>query len=209
MKKALFFLWIIISLFLLASFVEAGVYITPATGGENILINTVGGSWTSLGPIIIREGMPGDIKTGDTIFVIPDGFEINTQSSPSVVVSGGTELTTHLSSVSSREIRITVDQPSVVTSHTLTLGNITPIKVRPTSSNLPSGNIYISTSTIEGVLSGPNGTSFGKLQTIALPPTQEEKTIAELTAKVIELQQKIIEVLNQLIQILQKKIAEL
>jgi len=226
MKTKIFLLFFVIILSLcFAGFAEAGVYITKATGGENISLDSIGGDWTTLLPIVIMEGTPGDIGLGDIILVIPEGFEINTQRPPGIEVSGGTELLAHFTSVSSNQIKITVTQVSATTSHTLTIGRINQIQIRPTSSNLPQGSIYTSTSIIQGVAFGTNGTSFGDLKTVSAlapqePPSQEpsppilppqekpisEMTEAELKAKIIEVQQEIVELLARLIQLLQSKI---
>ena len=191
MKKiGLFVFIVLITGFWASDVAEASAYVTQAAGGEAISADDVGTNWTSLSPIIIREGMPGDVRVGDIIFVAPSGFEFNSEAVPDVAVSGSLGLSAHLTSVSHDQIKITVNQSSTAVLCTLIIGALAPIQVRPTSSILLQGNIYMSTSSVEGVIPGPVGTNFGSFQVVpsskseeasSQEPTTEDDTPADET----------------------------
>ena len=70
---------------LLGTGAYAAVTITSATGGVNILAdkaaNATSPAWTSLGPIIIREGNKFDFGSGANLTLVlkaPGGFEFDT-----------------------------------------------------------------------------------------------------------------------------------
>jgi len=218
--KIVFGLLILLS----ASPVFAGVYLTKAEGAEALSGADVSGSWTSLSPIIVREGMPADIKLQDLILKVPEGFELNTESQPSVLATGGVELLVHFGSMSSDQIVINVTQLSATVPHTLTIGESTPIQVRPTKNEAIEGKIYMFSSSMEGVLNGTDGTSFGDLVIVPVEEQEEEEEQEEADAgdqeaestereelmeQIAEIQLQIKELMAQIIKILEAKISEI
>src|SRR5215471_7050230 len=80
---------------------EASVVITPASGGGAISADTAANgtspAWTTLGPITIAEGKKQDlgnkVNKGTLILKVPDGFEFNTASTPSISFVHGADVT--------------------------------------------------------------------------------------------------------------------
>ena len=76
--------------------VLAAATITPATGGENISIDTTtgggSGAYTNLGGPIIQEGTVGDISLGFHTITLPIGWEFNTLQNVTIGIGGTTEL---------------------------------------------------------------------------------------------------------------------
>lgn len=219
MTKVIFTSLIFIGLLAATGFVRAGVYLTPATGGEAISLVDVGGDWTELSAIIFQEGMSGDIGVGDLILMLPEGFEFNLSDLPGISVSGGTELLAHLGAVSANEMKINITQISAATPHALKIGETSPLLVRPTGASPVGGDLYLASSNVQGIAPGPAGTSLGTLQSIAVEPAEEtppaesepgegQETIKALKEQIAVLQKQIIEVLGKLILMLQAKFSQ-
>jgi hypothetical protein len=124
--------------------------------------------------IVITEGTAEDIAAGQTnvtlILVVPDGFEFNTEVTPSVALSETTDITDISVSVTSTAITITFTSDDTANEiDTITIGETTPIQVRPLHGTpLASGDILSSTSStcsITGITHG--STSFGTLTEVA------------------------------------------
>ena len=141
--------------------VEAAVTVTPASGGTAISADDSGGAWTTLGTITIAEGVNTDFaisQTGQTLIITtPTGFEFNTAQVPDV-----TGASTDLSSLAisyptamTLQLTFTTDGTADAVD-TVVIGGVTAIQVRPTATNLPSGNILrvtgnAGTGTINGI----------------------------------------------------------
>ncbi len=162
-----------------ARFAQAAATVTPATGGEAISADTVGGVFTSLTGPVISEGTTADIGTGTIILNAPSGFEFDT-AVPAVTVlvtriggtgnnnrninnvASGTGLP--VTSITASQITFTVtDATSNGVTNSLTWQNV---RVRPTAGTpLASGNILkTGTSSIVGVT---GSTNFGTLTEVA------------------------------------------
>ena len=145
--------------------VSAAALVTPASGGGAISAdNATVVSWTTLGAIVITEQAAGDIAIGVFVLTIPSGFVFDTSSVPDVAVTGTTpQLAANTpAAIAATTITVTVTANSTAEAdNVLTLGGVTPIKVRPTAGTpLASGNITMTAGTIAGV-SGT--TNFGTL----------------------------------------------
>jgi hypothetical protein len=152
------------------------VNITPATGGEAISADTAAGApgqdWTSLGAITISEGATKDIDHGVFVLTIPAGFEYDTAPPhPDVAVTpipGIYDLDADTpATMTADTLTVHVTQNSSFMPGTLTIGEVNPIRVRPTSGGPPlaSGNI---TCTTPGMINGVTGaTNFGTLTEVA------------------------------------------
>ena len=152
--------------------VHAVANVTPAAGGGAISADTSAGApgqaWTTLGPITIAEGAPGDIDDGIFILTIPSGFEFNVASAPDVAITGATPQLAANSpaTITATTIEVMVTDESTIEADTLTIGGVTPIQVRPTAGTpLANGNITMTAGTIAGVVL--NATNFGTLNEVA------------------------------------------
>lgn len=165
--------------------VEAAVTLTPATGGEAISADTVGGAFTSLTGPVITESTAGEIpdnNSGSTITLnLPAGFEFDTTagsvtatvtnfgtcggSNKELRLGTGEQLQSQSVTPLSSSVTINVKKESSGSCR----GAITfsGLKVRPTAAApLASGNITKSgTAAIAGVSDGV--TSFGTLTEVA------------------------------------------
>lgn len=119
--------------------------LTPATGGEAISADDVGGDFTTLTGPIIKEGFRGELTSdGTLIFKAPDGFEWDLGGSdPTVTVSpvygGSTDLNAVFTSRTSEEITFTVTQSSSAsTDSRIGQLNFAGLRVRPTTGVLPN-----------------------------------------------------------------------
>ncbi|MDR4989229.1 MAG: DUF2341 domain-containing protein, partial [Bacteroidales bacterium] len=147
--------------------------LTPATGGEAISADDVGGAFTTLTGPIIKEGFRGQLASGGTlVFKAPVGFEWDTGGTdPSALVSpvygGSTDLAISFTSRTSEEITFTITQASSA-SPTSRIGQIdfSGLRVRPLSGQLPNqGNILnIGTTGFAGQ------TNYGALTMVAGSP---------------------------------------
>ena len=153
--------------------VSAAATVTPASGGGAISADDAGGAWTTLGSIVITEGAAGDISADDFVLTIPAGFEFDTTSVPDVAVTGTTPQLAANSpaAITATTITVTVTAASTTeTDNALTIGGVTPIKVRPTAGTpLASGEIHMTSGTINGV---DGTTNFGTLTEVHGVATQ-------------------------------------
>jgi hypothetical protein len=159
----------------------AAAAVIPASGGTAISADTTGGSYTSLGPIIITEGAKGDISKGTNVTLIlhaPSGFQFNSGVTPSVSTTGGDIKSIRINSITQSQITVRMTTSNTGVIDTITIGSPTAIQVRPTAANpLASGQIYRpvtggGTAIISGITStsninGSGGTNFGTLTEIA------------------------------------------
>jgi len=151
---------------------KAAVSVTPASGGTRISAGTVGGTWTTLEAITITEGLTNDFAIGTNVTITlkaPTGFEFNTGSTPNVATTTGSDITAGSATVVSGTTTITITVSTTTSSDTLVIGNTTPIQVRPTATNLPTGQICRSggTATVTGITNcGGGQTNFGTLTEI-------------------------------------------
>lgn len=153
--------------------------LTPATGGEAISADDVGGTYTTLTGPIYDEGSSGNISAGTIILNAPSGFEFDTGgTAPTLLivriagvggdanningVPSGTAI--GATSVTSTAVTFTITSPSAAgVQNSLTWQDL---RVRPTSgAPLESGDITKSgTATIAGVTGAAN---FGTLTEVA------------------------------------------
>lgn len=153
------------------------VTITVATGGDAISADDTGVAWTTLGPIVITEGAIGDIGAGTFTLTLPTGFEFDTVgTAPDVATTGGTTLSADaVATMTATTLQVTTIVASTVTTDgVLTIGGTDPIKVRPDTGTLASGDIVMTAGTIAGVTIGT--TPFGTLTMV--PGALADFTIA-------------------------------
>ncbi|PIR93139.1 hypothetical protein COT99_02460, partial [Candidatus Falkowbacteria bacterium CG10_big_fil_rev_8_21_14_0_10_43_10] len=172
----------LISILLSISLIVGGIFIyqkafavnniTPATGGENISLDTVGGSYTTLGTISITEAALAEIKTGTHTFTLPPGWEFNTASTitffsnwetSGLLVDGSFDITP-----SANFFSINVVWESWQAPATISFSNI---KVRPTHTTPQSAlKITHTAGVMTGVTNGNGngvvGDNFGLLSSI-------------------------------------------
>lgn len=171
MKKSLsFFLVGFLSLGLVfgltgKSFAAASVS-TPATG--NVSSDSLGsGTSVSLPSIVVAEGAAADIATGSITLTAPAGYNFDQTSIPDVVYAGGNGLAGNaVAAVSATTLTLTISNASAGAGDTMTIGGVTPIKVRVTAGTpmAAAGNILMTAGTIAGI----NGaTNFGTLTQVA------------------------------------------
>ena len=127
--------------------------LTPATGGESISADIVGISFVTLTGPILEEGTKGEIKSGIISLSAPAGFEFDTSTPVSIIVtSAASDPDTNINhiasggsitpTVTSSNISFTISSQSSSAKNTLTWTNI---KVRPTAKTpLATGNITLS-----------------------------------------------------------------
>jgi hypothetical protein len=168
----------------------ATVSVTPAAAGGSISADTASNAlspaWTSLGPIVIAEGVTNDLAVGTNVTLAlkaPAGFQFNTAVTPSVTFTNGRDITSASVAVTdSSTITVTLTVAGVLASDTLVIGNTTPIQVRPTAGTpLATGNHLYRPSTGGGTASitgvatssdGSSGSNFGNLIEVAGVATQ-------------------------------------
>ena len=110
---------------------SAAVTVTGASGGAAISADTAAiggsGSWTLLGGITIAEGNTADLSVGTNVTLVlkaPVGFELNTNSVPSVSFSSGGDITSASVLVTDAgTITITLTVASTTNSDTLVIGS--------------------------------------------------------------------------------------
>jgi len=155
---------LIVSGFFITNSVLADAIVIPTSNGMNISIDTTsaGGSgiFTSLNGINITEDIAGDINTGIHIINLPDGWEFDTTSDILIATASDIAIESNI---------VTPDLTSFsfeVISQSTFDGALTfnGLKVRPTSTTLPAGNIIHSGADIVGV---DGETNFGTLSTVA------------------------------------------
>src|SRR6266851_2028853 len=146
---------------------------TPATGGNNISADTVGGAFTSLTGPVYSEAIKGNVGVGTIILNVPSGWTFDTGGvAPAVRINGGKStqninavgsgVSVAMTSVTSTQLTFTVSSVSSVT-NTLTWQNV---RVRPLAGTpLASGNLFRSgTANVVGLSTNAN---LGTLREIA------------------------------------------
>ncbi|MGZ5567949.1 MAG: beta strand repeat-containing protein, partial [Limisphaerales bacterium] len=124
---------------------HAAVTLTPASGGNSISADSTGATFTSLTGPVLTEGATGDIGAGTIVLNCPDGFEFDTNSTVTVVVTGSgsgndVALTSGTAVVTSTNITIEVSAPSDGTE--ISILTWSGIGVRPTAgAPLASGTV--------------------------------------------------------------------
>lgn len=150
--------------------IGGGVSITPASGGENISIDTTSASgtpaWKSLSGPTINETAPGSIHTGTHTFNLPAGWEFKTDSTVTVVRTvGDIEPESQVITPGTNSFTFTITNVSTANSGLAFI--MSSLKVRPTGTTPSTGDITHSSidgATIVGVDDGT--TSFGTLSTV-------------------------------------------
>lgn len=144
--------------FILGSFIQfspvsAATVTTPATA--SISSDSFSGSSVSLPALVITETAPGDIPAGVLTWSLPSGYMVDTASVANVVYTGtGLAGSSTVAFVGTTGFSVTVTASSTVAG-SLTVGSITPLKVKASSgsSMAASGNIMLSSGSIAGLAS--------------------------------------------------------
>lgn len=120
----------------------------------------------NLPALTLTEGQAGDIPAGSLIWVLPAGYVFDT-SAPADVTYGGNGLTgqSAVSYPDSTHFKVDVSSTSTAAS-SLTVGNVTPLKVKAASGSVfaATGNITLSSGSLTGLTST---SSFGSLSQVA------------------------------------------
>ncbi|HQQ59958.1 MAG TPA: SdrD B-like domain-containing protein, partial [Kiritimatiellia bacterium] len=157
--------WLAIGLVAAAGNVLAAGVLTPATGGEAISADSVGGAWTPLTGPVMAETTIGSIGTGTIILYAPAGYEFNPAAGVTVMVNGGATAANNINdrpngsnivaTVGTTNIAISITAVSTGTGNTnkLTWQNV---QVRPTR-GWPVGGANVTragSSFISGIAAG-------------------------------------------------------
>ena len=152
-----------------------GVFITPASGGTNVSIDTTSASttpaWQTLSGPTINETTPGSIHVGTHTFNLPAGWEFNTGSTVTVVRTvGDIEPESQSAVLTANTLTFEITQASTENSGLAFI--MSSMQVRPTGTEPSTDNnmTYSGTAGIAGIEN--NVTSFGTLSTVAGVPTQ-------------------------------------
>ncbi|MFH5831260.1 invasin domain 3-containing protein [Halalkalibaculum sp. DA3122] len=148
--------------------------VTPATGGENISADDYQGSYTSLTDIIIDETSTGQISVGQLHFVLPGGFEWDTNTTPSVDIEAatgfsgrGTGLEIEFASISASTITFNVLETSDQPPNKAGKATFSGFAVRPATDELPNqGSISASGAAVSNV-----NANYGSLKMVAGTPS--------------------------------------
>ncbi len=168
--------WIVALILLCAPFSLVAGTLTPATGGEAIPSETVGGAFTALSGPVYDEASRGEVDVGTIVLELPPGFEWNTAITPVIRVTrlnptfpGGRNIndlpdggTFAASSVTATAITFQITTTSTAQRHNRI--TVEGLEVRPTQvSPEASGHIvHTGTSNINNVTTGV--TSWGYLE---------------------------------------------
>ncbi len=148
----------------------AGATATPATGGNNISIDTTSapggsGTWTALGSIAgptITEGAAGQIAAGLHTLTLPEGWEFKTNQSVSIGLNG-TDLVLGSGNIipGTNTLSFYVATASYTAAAVL---NFSQICVRPTGTTVSTDNMVQTVGTITGITN--DVTNFGTFSTV-------------------------------------------
>ncbi len=148
----------------------AAVTVLPGTGGTGICSNrAVGGpapAFTSLGSILITEGINSDFGIGTNTLVLqpPTGWQFS-GSLPAITYITGSNITGVSGFISSTALTVNISAIGTTMADQVM---ITGLQVQPLSTTAAAGNIVASmASGIVGVSLGVGGTNFGSLSVTA------------------------------------------
>ncbi len=155
--------------------------VTVATGASAIASNTapgcaVAGTWTAITGPKITEVSAGDIHTGTIVLNAPAGFEFNTASAVTVLVTGSSTANNNVNNIATGTSVAVLSISATAINFSVTAASTSKnsltwqgIQVHPTASApLAAGNITLSgTSAIVGVASGSN---LGSLSEVSSTP---------------------------------------
>ncbi len=154
----------------------AQVVVTPANDTTVCAQTALNGSspaCTTLGTITISETLNSDFSAGADRIVLnpPSGWQFCTSPAPTITAAGGGDIPagplTFVLGTSSLQIDFT---PGGTVLHDDIL--ITGLRIQPVLTTSSTGNIYaFSTTGVAGIVTGPGGTSFGRLGLIPVPIT--------------------------------------
>jgi len=151
---------------------SAAITVTPGTGGTNICANRalggVNAGFTTLGNIVITEGLATDIGNGFHGLVLnaPAGWQFNTAAVPTFASTGS-----DIIGVASGGITATTVTVNIVSFGTANINSITitGLQVQATGAGSGAGAIRASAAPgMAGITTGPGGTIFANL---SLTPT--------------------------------------
>lgn len=140
--------------------------ISPATGGENISIDTTypggSGQYTTLDSFSITESAPGQITQNTHTISLPSGWEFNVASPITILKTDAIVLASYNITPSQTSFSFTVNNISTSKATLFFSG----LQVRPTTQhpNTSTGNMTYSGAGIVGV---DGSTNFGTLTTVA------------------------------------------
>ena len=142
--------------------------VDPADGGDSLSVDNIGGSYTTLaGPRITEDVLGELVDSGTLVLTAPSGFEWDTANSdPSVSISpaygSSTDLDISYTSRTSSAVTFTVNNPSA-SPNKPGEAVFSDLRVRPTSSTLPSSGDITNTGT-----TGPSSSvNLGTLTAVA------------------------------------------
>jgi hypothetical protein len=138
---------------------SAATVTVPATA--NISSDSVSGASVSLPAMVITETAAADIPVGTLSWTLPSGYMFDTASVANVAYTGtGLAGGSTVAFNGTTGFSVTVTATSTVAG-SLTVGSVTPLKVKATSgTTAAAGNIMLTSGSITGVVST---TSFGLL----------------------------------------------
>jgi len=148
------------------SIVKAATVSNLASG--NISSDSYDGASVSVPSIVITEEAAGDIKVGSIILSAPTGYKFDINSVPNIAYAGtGLAGDNAITFIGETIMQFDISNVSTVAG-SVTIGSVTPIKIKVTSGTVSApGNI-----TMSGTITGLDGTSnFGTLTQVpgALP----------------------------------------
>lgn len=190
-RNVFFFVWLT-ALLLLPMLQAAAGTVTTATGGDPILATTAATTcsptWTPLSGPAYAESINGDLGNGDFTLNAPAGFEFNTASTVTIVLTQGDNTPAkNMNNVGVGSIVATATVTANSVSFTIfsksqgTVLNTIQwrgIQVRPTTVTTTSGTITANGTSITNGGTGliptgyPGATSFGTLREVAATPTK-------------------------------------
>ncbi|MCD6012615.1 MAG: endo,4-beta-xylanase precursor [Flavipsychrobacter sp.] len=154
----------------------AQVVVTPANDTAicaQTALSTTTGACTLLGTITISETLNSDFSAGADRIILnpPTGWQFCTTPAPTITVAGGGDITPSgvilPTSFNASSLQIDFNPGGVILHDQIT---ITGLRIQPVLTGSASGIIHaFSTTGIAGIVTGPTGTSFGKLGLIPVP----------------------------------------
>lgn len=196
MKNIVKVIFVVLGMLSLAGAANAAT-VTTATGGSAIDSNTApgcsaAGTWTALTGPTISETNAGEIGVGDIVLTAPAGFEFDTTSAVTILLTGNGTATRNINNlVRNTSYPVTSMTATTITFNVFEIGTRRNtltwqgIQVRPTASTpLASGDItQTGTSAITGITAATNlGTLTEITSSPACTPTAPTVTTDAATA---------------------------
>lgn len=151
---------------------DAAITVTPGTGGTNICANrAVGGvnaGFTTLGNIVITEGLNNDITNGfhNLVLNAPAGWQFNTGAVPTFASTGSDVISVTSGGITTTSLTVQIISFGTANINSIT---ITGLQVQATGAGSAAGAIRASAAPgMTGIVTGGAGTIFANL---SLTPT--------------------------------------